>query len=305
MFIALSSFHKLLIAFFSLSLFFYGALYSGQSNAKESLSSSRFTIIFFGDHGTGKEGQLQVAQSMTKTCKRISCDLAVGLGDNFYPDGVNSVFDPQWHQKFTKPYAGLTIPFWMTLGNHDYRELVQAQVDYTRLQDKWNMPARHYSVEGLPSWLHMYGLDTEAITEDQAFFAKKALCGKRGWKILFGHHPLFSNGWHGDQKDHQKILLPVIRECGVDMVWSGHDHHQEHISFESFQQVIQGAGAKLSRFRDLFLDKNPDDPTRGEQLFAETVLGYATAVFTRDTVEMSFYDEQGKVIYEWSDDRLN
>ena len=86
------------------------------------------------------------------------CDFALGLGDNIYETGVDSVDDVQFIDKFEKPYADVDFPFYMTLGNHDNGWLSgdgldndkgEFQVDYhyaeDRMSEKWNMPARYYS----------------------------------------------------------------------------------------------------------------------------------------------------------------
>ena len=49
---------------------------SFQSQAKLSDESS-LKILIFGDSGTGKEPQMEVARSMIRVCKKYGCDLGL------------------------------------------------------------------------------------------------------------------------------------------------------------------------------------------------------------------------------------
>jgi tartrate-resistant acid phosphatase type 5 len=121
------------------------------------VASKVVRFIAVGDTGTGEEGQYQVANAIEAVCASNGCDFAIGLGDNIYESGVDSVDDAQWIDKFETPYKDLDFPFYMTLGNHDNsyfggegtsNRKGEFQVDYHykegRESDKWNMPARYY-----------------------------------------------------------------------------------------------------------------------------------------------------------------
>jgi tartrate-resistant acid phosphatase type 5 len=188
-------------------------------------------FIAVGDTGTGKEGQYQVANAIEKVCASRGCDFALGLGDNIYESGVDSVDDEQWLDKFEKPYENLNFPFYMTLGNHDNSYFAgggltnkkgEFQVDYhykeERHSNKWNMPARYYHFSAPLTdeqpLVDFFSLDSNPlaslsdINKDywQLPYKKKQAqwfddtikqtLGK--WKIAFAHHPYMSNGSHGN-----------------------------------------------------------------------------------------------------------
>ncbi|KAI5404069.1 Purple acid phosphatase 3, variant 2, partial [Lathyrus oleraceus] len=44
------------------------------------------------------------------------------------------------------------------------------------------------------------------------------------WKIVVGHHPVRSIGYHGDTKELLTHLLPILEANNVDMYMTGHDH---------------------------------------------------------------------------------
>ena len=45
------------------------------------------------------------------------------------------------------------------------------------------------------------------------------------WNVVFGHHPVYSQGSHGDTDLVQQFIWNVLFEQEVDFYLSGHDHH--------------------------------------------------------------------------------
>lgn len=261
---------------------------------------AQVTVLLFGDSGTGEEAQYEVGRTMADVCQRKRCDLALGMGDNFYMFGVTSVSDTKFETHFEMPYLRFgRFDFWMTLGNHDYLGNVPAQIANTRFSEMWRMPARHYAVPRLPEWLHFYGIDTNIAGWPQANAIRDRFCGKPGWKALFGHHPIFSNGGHGDQPFVWREYGAVMQDCGVQFYFAGHDHHQEHITGNGFEQLIQGAAAKQRAVKTA--PYRPGD--RKWQRFARETLGFGIARFTPAHVQVWYYDSAGRMIYEWSADQ--
>lgn len=258
-------------------------------------AQEEFTLLVFGDGGTGNAKQRRVAAAMAQACAQHGgCDAAFVLGDLIYPSGVRSADDRKFGTHFEEPYAVLgPFPFWMAPGNHDHRGSITAQVAYglSGRSARWKMPAAHYSVEGLPPWVHVYSLDTDPIDEEsagslQAEQARAALCGQPGWRLLMGHHPIYSNGSHGDNEVVERYLEGVIRDCGVQAYFAGHDHHQEHITAARFEQFVQGAAAKLRRVRA----RSYPAAAQLRQQFARSVPGFAIVVLTQRTMDVRFFD---------------
>jgi hypothetical protein len=258
------------------------------------VAQDQYTLLVFGDGGTGKDKQQQVATAMAEACAQHGCDAALVLGDLIYPSGVRSVEDRKFDSHFEEPYTVLgAFPFWMAPGNHDHRGSIEAQVAYARSgrSERWRMPAAHYAVDGLPPWLHIYSLDTDPIHDEsaasvQAEQARAALCGKPGWRLLMGHHPIYSNGSHGDDEAVGRYLRGVIRDCAVHAYFAGHDHHQEHISAASFEQFVQGAAAKLRRVDT----RTYAAAEQLQQRFARSVLGFAVVALTDRTMDVRFFE---------------
>lgn len=298
-------------------------------------------FVALGDTGKANGGQALVATAVRNLCAVEGCDFAVLLGDNIYDAGVESVTDPRWQTHFEMPYSELDIPFYAVLGNHDYGGRLgtpplsadlpgvgnewqkgQFQVDYTAHSSKWRMPATYYTIEQGP--VGIVALDTNAILwsnttyGDQAAWLPGALqaVSERPWKLLAGHHPLRSNGDHGNAGSYDApelagyevpVHLPIqdgtafkafmeTNACGVaDMYMAGHDHGlawiNEPTALCGTELVISGAGAGLDGFRD-----------RGNATRYETYeqLGFFYVVATVTTLRGRYYDGAGALLFDYT-----
>jgi tartrate-resistant acid phosphatase type 5 len=210
----------------------------------------RFVIV--GDTGTGAPGQYAVAAAIATVCAARGCQFALDLGDNIYEFGPYANYDPQFQEKFEKPYARLSFPFFMVLGNHDQSGLFPGsgvhpergdfEVEYTQRSSKWMMPSRYYRF-GVPfasatdfaaqnprPIIEFFGIDTnhlapqnvpahawyrpgEAYDLTQRKWLRESLSASRAsWKIVFAHHPYLNNGKHGNAGEFMGIGLAKGRE---------------------------------------------------------------------------------------------
>ncbi|MDB5451538.1 MAG: acid phosphatase [Caulobacteraceae bacterium] len=224
-----------------------------------------------GDWGmNGDHFQRQVAAAMGVWAERNDSRFVAAVGDNFYDAGVQSVSDPHWKRSFEDVYVAtaLQTPWYAILGNHDYGGVPQAQIDYSATSKRWRMPARYYSRSmATPDGasVDLFFIDTSPMLtgyrerkEDgplranvraqdpaaQRRWLDAALAGsKAGWKLVFGHHPVFSGGVHGDTSDLVATLRPMLERHGVQAYICGHDHDLQHIERGGVTYVCTGAGA--------------------------------------------------------------
>ncbi len=69
------------------------------------------------------------------------------------------------------------------------------------------------------------------------------------WTIVYGHHPIYFSGRHGDSKRLKERLLPLLKMCKVDAYLAGHEHDMQHLEMEGIQHIIAGGGGKDPRRR--------------------------------------------------------
>ncbi len=253
-----------------------------------------------GDQGTGLAGQKHVAALLNQKAQRDALHFVLLLGDNFYPNGVASTSDPQWRTKFVDMYnlPFLIVPFYAALGGHDYRlNRASFQVEYSRLNPKWVMPAAYYSF-GYPidstSTMQFWALDTEHIIdgskydpEQMAWLERELQKSPATWKVVFGHHPVFSYGEHGHGKRMIKFVRPLLEKYAVDLYLSGHDHDRQMLQpIGGVHYIVSGTGGK-SR-----------DTSYGPiTTFAATNLGFTWFRVSAEDFHVQFLDGDGNVEY--------
>ena len=290
------------------------AQYVPEVTAHVLANKGKIGLLLFGDGGMGNQGQHDVAAGMWNLCKKKPCDLAIGLGDNIYPSGVTSTSDPLWQSSFESPYKkfieAADLDFWMLVGNHDRRASIDAQIRYTEQSPIWKMPAQDYAIPGLPGWLNIYVLDTTFISKggdippfqsafEKSFEAqlKRAslhLCDKAGWRILATHHPLISNGARNNRFRENNVydaLHPFIEDCGIHLMFSGHEHMQQHVQMDGMDYLIQGA-ASYTRER-----AKPFQRDTALSRYLGYQIGFSHLSFTKRNVLVHFKDHEGKSLH--------
>lgn len=182
----------------------------------------RFVAI--ADTGTGYDDQYAVAEAMTRYYRQHPFQLVVLAGDNIYTNGeiwkVASVFE--------KPYKALLkagVKFRACLGNHDIRtENGNPQLHYAG----FNMGGRYYTFR--EQNVQFFALDTNgnADWEQQLTWLETELRrSKATWKIVFGHHPIYSSGVYGNSTTLIDRLSPLFKKYGVQLYINGHEHSYE------------------------------------------------------------------------------
>ncbi len=226
-----------------------------QASESGDASTPKQSFLAIGDWGSGDEDQKRVAKAMKTTCATQTCGFVLTLGDNFYDEGVASTTDPLWQSVYRDVYGSLGLPFYAILGNHDTEGNIQAQIDYSKTDSTWHMPGEYYSFTmpggSTPPLMEIFVINSEDFDYKQQIWLSQALSKSTAlWKLLAMHHPLISNGEHGDDDAGIKEeLLPII--CNrTSLILSGNDHIFSHLrsSIDGCwveQLVIGNGGASL------------------------------------------------------------
>jgi 3',5'-cyclic AMP phosphodiesterase CpdA len=235
-----------------------------------------FRSLIFGDWGRmGIDPQMQTSQEMADYAREFPLDFIVSTGDNFYDNGVTGVDDIHWTHSFEKVYSDSSLfkPWYVVLGNHDYRGSIEAQMDYrSPNSDRWKMPAKNY----VKTWtrdgvkLAMVFIDTSP-TEDQYYGEEKYRrvwqedsAAQKAWfravmdtlkadyRVVVGHHPLYSGGKRMGAKtqSHLDHWGPLFATYRVRTYLCGHEHDLQHIQAtlaggHIFDHVVTGAGSEV------------------------------------------------------------
>ncbi|MDB5257248.1 MAG: acid phosphatase [Chitinophagaceae bacterium] len=271
----------------------------------------RFFVI--GDWGrNGAHHQRDVAMQMDTLGKKFKPAFIISTGDNFYSNGVSSITDKQWKTSFETIYTGtpLQCPWYPVLGNHDYRGNPQAEIDYTKKQSRWTMPARYYTLtqkiddstaarfiflDSNPLVIKNHNYYSDMVLQDTVqqlkWLDSVLVHAKEKWKIVVAHHPLYSsNPRHGNSERLIALLRPKLEKYGVQLYLSGHDHDLQHQKpAGSVDYVISGAGSQTRRTTEHLTTK-----------FTRDVSGFAAISLKSDSLTLYFIDYTGTPIYSFS-----
>lgn len=272
-------------------------------------------FIALGDGGEGNDNQYAVADVVEQVCADRGCEFAVYLGDNIYDTGVDSPMDVQFTDKFELPYADLDLPFYISLGNHDYDLLGNAwwkgeyQVEYSQYSDKWTMPDVYY--EFAAAHVTFISLDTARLFWDyeigaQRQFVQGVLAETTSpFTVAFGHHPYISNGQHGNAGNYEGTsFIPIVNGadvkdffdaeiCGKVTVYiSGHDHTRQWFPTTCGTEfIVSGAAAKTTD-----MQHRDDNPV--PYFEEDTNAGFAWIEIQDTEMTVAWYDLTGAMNYE-------
>lgn len=198
-------------------------------------------FVSVADTGTGAVGQYAVAAAMTRYHQLNPYDLVILAGDNIYNNGemekIGAVFE--------KPYQPLLkqgVKFQACLGNHDVRTgNGDEQVRYPG----FNMSGRYYTFRR--GDVQFFALDTNHNADWKAqlpWLEEELSRSNAPWKVVFGHHQIYSSGQYGLNQPFIKTLTPLFQKYRVQLYINGHEHNYERTRpIDGTTYVICGGGA--------------------------------------------------------------
>jgi 3',5'-cyclic AMP phosphodiesterase CpdA len=230
----------------------------------------RTRLVAIGDSGEPSDEQAAVATSAAAVCRARGCDALLLLGDDVYPRGITAAEASRADAVIRDVYAPLGVPVYLALGNHDYghgrdASRAEALVAWAGRTPGFELPTRAYSFTAGPD--RVVVLDTAwsfyGGAEPQLGWAERALAQPSRWRVLVGHHPLRSDGPHGNAGEYEglgavpiaggesvrALLEPLV--CGrADLYLSGHDHSLQVLDACGAALVVSGGGSKATTLVD-------------------------------------------------------
>ena len=186
---------------------------------------------FIGDAGEVNPTQAVVVEALTNS----DCSVVWHLGD-ITQLGVQSINDPELQKSFLtpfKPFLETEIPFYLTVGNHDYKGdpavYLEVAKDYPSIYHPKNFYTKQFGK------LCFFALDTTIFDKLYYFYKRggqirwleeevERLKDQCDFSIAVAHHPLFSSG----DRDRANPQLAIFLENYVfgtfDIYITGHNH---------------------------------------------------------------------------------
>ncbi|MDQ6763078.1 MAG: metallophosphoesterase [Bacteroidota bacterium] len=273
-----------------------------------------FCVI--GDWGRyGDYYQAAVAEKLGSAVIGVDASFIISTGDNIYPNGVISEYDPAWKYAYEDVYKTYPthINWYVVLGNHDYKTNPDAEVAYSKISARWHMPARYFSIKknikgDSSKTVEFFFIDTTPFQKDYysepdyaAHVAGNDTAAQRNWlinglknstatwKIVVGHHPLYSAGKRkGKLGDMIDAFREIFEKYKVDAYFCGHEHQLEVDQEKGyhFYQFISGAGSESTAVTSAPYTK-----------FTAQDHGFLTAAITGTEMLVQYINADGKILF--------
>jgi hypothetical protein len=273
------------------------------------LPSDQVNLLAMGDWGSNSKEQKLVAEALARYANRVGTQFngLVSVGDNFYVP-LKSEDDYQFQSLFEDMYDSgrINFPFFVALGNHDYernKARIQMAYSYKHPDSRWKLPNRWYRMD-LPAekpLVTLLVLDSNKpnMSSDdwmrQLKWLEYHLAAPRQskWIIAAAHHPLFSNGAHGDNGVLQVHWGPLFKKYKLDFYICGHDHDVQHLQLANWYPsfIVAGGGGK----RPTKMRRDARGP------FSRSLNGFAHLQFTADRAVVKFTNAaDGKLLHHFT-----
>jgi predicted MPP superfamily phosphohydrolase len=289
------------------------------------LSGDNFNFIIASDMGRrGVSDQQRIADLMDEAASVNELQLIAVAGDPIHDEGVQSADDPEWQIKIEKVYAAPSlhaIPWYAVPGNHEYRGNVQALLDYSGKSQRWNAPARYFSLEQplekkkKGETLLLVFIDTTPLIDkyrsgedsnyadsdagqqdidSQLAWIEQVLGeSKARWKIVIGHHPVFADSEKDETEraDMQNRLDPLLTRYNVDLYVCGHIHNFQYLrpAERSTAYVVNSSASKSREVK----------PIEGT-VFCDSSPGFSIVSVSPDSLDFYMINREGKTIYRFT-----
>jgi hypothetical protein len=279
-------------------------------------------LLMIGDWGrdNSQVGQRAVAAAMVKYAPSINPQALLLLGDSWYGALEGGVNSPRWKWQFEDMYPASAFPgpAYSLLGNHDYQRWPGSKVDdelaYARTgKSRFTMPAKWYTFDfpaknplitfiALDSNMPKTGgkfeigkdftlTEAERIEQLAWFEAQLKRLRTTPHLVVMGHHPVYSDGPHGDHPVLIRDWDPLLRKYNVPLYLAGHDHDLQHLEFDGHPTSFLLSGGGGADLYDLKIPQQERGP------YAEKVFGFSHLAVTREELTLRHVDSEGRVLH--------
>ncbi len=215
----------------------------------------------FGDSGFGQK----VTRDLVALMASKNLDFVIHVGDLVYkPEDDDGPLSAYLSKLFLPLQPLLTaVPFYPVIGNHDLDAATNWQGDafyfyafppILESTDSSTMPPTRNAW-----YAFSYGDIRFLMLNSQAFFGDGGREEQTAWleqqladsrfrtTIAVFHVPPFTSGIYGDQgAPIRSEWLPLLRQAGVRLILSGHDHNYQRLHLEGgITSIISGGGSSV------------------------------------------------------------
>lgn len=284
-------------------------------------------LLMIGDWGydSNHDAQVAVAAGMRRYSQdhHLRTQALLMLGDNWYGALDGGAKSARWQTQFEQMYPAeaFDCPAYAILGNHDYQNWpaskVDAELEYAASgSSRWKMPARWYRFEfpekrplitflaldsnmpfadGKPARGVNFTLTPQQQAEQLVWLEAELRKNRTTpFLVVMGHHPVYSDGPHGDHPVLIRDWDPLFRKYKVDLYLAGHDHDMQHLEFENHPTSFFLSGGGGADLYDLKINPSQRGP------YAQKVYGFSHLSAAEKQMTLRHLDRDGQIIHAFA-----
>jgi 3',5'-cyclic AMP phosphodiesterase CpdA len=210
----------------------------------------KFSFVVLGDTRAGDPAADGIYRQLIASAMQSNPDLILNTGDEIDKPGSTECWERFWDLS-----KNVTIPYFLTVGNHDIHPAVAGSEDIYRRQVELPGNELYYSfVAGNALFAvldsNLRG-EEKRITDGQFRWLEALLASsKEKHRFVFIHHPLFpetGTGKHAGNsldryRDDRNRLHLLFVKYRVTAVFAGHEHLYLRKTIDGIVYIITGGG---------------------------------------------------------------
>jgi predicted phosphohydrolase len=297
-------------------------------------------FISLGDWGGASLGGYHLtniqktALGMLNHINKYNSQFILNSGDNFYYCGIENISDPQINKDFTDIFSQINIPWYNSLGNHDYGFDPSAQLQLNTIINNWILDDRYYYRKLVINnvSINIIVLDTNPCINDYRGNDRSKwdpcnyefpTCGPEPGICKFHDNILeqdcsvqlewFKNILNNIPEDEWIIVVghhpaSEINTCDfqsllslskVNLYINGHVHSMQHYSIDNQAKYITTGAASMVIPRNNLLNHNILTHDNVKMLFNKMNTGFTSHTINGNILTNYFWDIEGNLLHSF------
>jgi hypothetical protein len=112
--------------------------------------------------------------------------------------------------------------------------------------------------------------------------------------VAMAHHPVYSDGRHGDHARLIRDWDPLFRKYNVNLYLAGHDHDMQHLEFEGHPTSFFLSGGGGADLYNLTIDPSKRGP------YAQKIYGFSHLSVNTELMTLRHLDTEGRLLHAFT-----
>jgi tartrate-resistant acid phosphatase type 5 len=297
------------------------------------LINSNVAFMSIGDWGSASLGgyhyknAIDTSNAMFKLLQDYNTKFVLNTGDNFYYCGIVNLTDPLITDDYINIYGQIKIPWYNSLGNHDYGYNPEIQLQLNSIISNWFLENRYYSKRLVfnDTIINIVVLDTSPCISDYRSNDRSKwdpcglefpTCGPQEDVCSFHNNILSQNcteqfiwfnttinninenewtiviGHHRADQIDVEDFNSILQNNKIHLYINGHIHALQHYRLNNNTKFITSGGGSMVMIDSQFTNYSND-------LWRHDDTGFTLHIINTNSLNTYFINKKGKIIYNF------